>query len=83
MQFKRTIFNIDVYGEKFNIQKLNASELMDYQKKLEATKSESGAMDTTLKMLSKQGIPVNLLKSMEIDHLNKLVGAVCGTDLGK
>ena len=83
MEFKRTVFNIDIYGEKFVVKKLNATGLIEYQKELEACKKDSDSMGATLKMLSQQGIKEDIVQAMEIDHLNKLVSAVCGTEEGK
>ncbi|NQY01226.1 MAG: hypothetical protein HRT70_08900 [Flavobacteriaceae bacterium] len=82
MQFKRTIFNIDAYGEKFKVKKLTASELNDYQMKLMNCKDNEAA-DYTFKMLSRQGIPKKITADMEFEHLQQLVGAVCGNTQGK
>jgi hypothetical protein len=83
MQFKRTVFSLDIYGEKLEIKKLNTSEMLTYQKELEKCEKDSDAMSITLEMLEKQGIEKDIAKNMEIDHLNKLVSAICGTSSGK
>lgn len=83
MKFERTVFNIDIYGEMLKINKLNANEMVTYQKELEKCKKDSDAMGVTLKMLARQGVKKVIAENMEIDHLNELVSIVCGTKLGK
>lgn len=73
---------MDIYGEKFQVKKLTAQELNDYQMKLMDCKNEEAA-DYTFKMLTKQGIPKKITSNMEFDHLQQLVGAVCGNTQGK
>lgn len=82
MKFERTVFNLDIYGEKFTVNKMTAYELNEYQKKLLECE-DVDAMDVTLKMLVKQGIPKKISEKMEMPHLNDLVMAVCGTSTGK
>ena len=83
LNFKRTVFNLDVYGEKLQVKKMTAIELDKHQKNLSKAENDDVAANITFEMLEKQGIPRNIAEDMEMEHLTELITAVLGTASGK
>jgi predicted CopG family antitoxin len=82
MQFKRTVFKADIYGEQVEIKKLNAESVDAYQKELTECK-EDDVKKVIFGMLSKQGLPKKIASKMELDHLQEIISAVTGASVGK
>lgn len=87
LEFKRTIFEVDIYGEKHEIKKPTGirkqkwlNDLDEINQKLANKEELSGDEDfnITAKMLEEHGLPVSVFESMEDEHQLRLVNALFG-----
>lgn len=87
-KYKRTVFKVDVYGEAYEVKRLTGGELLEYQASMDGLDENEVGFERKINeqteiMFEKQGLPREVYKSMELDHTNELLKAVCGNEQGK
>ena len=74
IEFKRHVFNFKLDGKEYQVKHPTVSDIEKFQES--ATDNES--IDTTINFLSDLGLPVEVSRGMEAEHLQIIVETVSG-----
>lgn len=78
VKFERTMFSINLYGEKFGLRAPSLDEAMAYAKKSQGIdiKDDDAALSLMATFLDNLGLPEEKVKKMELSHVIKCMDMV-------
>lgn len=81
LQFKRTIFKIDLYGQSYEMRKPTVVEAVNFQKNLTGT--ESDQLSRLTDFFVSLGLPKEAIDQMEVEHLVTLAAEISASSKKK
>ncbi len=79
--YKKRVLDLDLYGEKIELQFPTGRNLSDYLEKLKQMNSgelETSDYELTKELLASLGLPEKNAEQMELEHLNDLAQILLG-----
>jgi hypothetical protein len=80
-KFKKRVLNLDLYGDKVELQFPTAGQLDKFLKeeqKILDGKSKKSVYENTKELFLKLGLKEELIGEMEMEHLNELIQIMLG-----
>lgn len=77
LKLQKSKVRLDIYGELFEIDKPTYGFAKEWQSKIKGM-TEQEVTEYTIQTLVDFGIPLNVIESLEVDHLAQVVEAIFG-----
>lgn len=75
MEFSRHVFKFKLDGVEYNVKHPTVSDIEIF----EAQAKDDASVETTIKFLEQLGLEASVARSMEVEHLTKLVEVISGS----
>ena len=79
MKLVRNVFEVDVYGTVVKMTKPTYEKSNDFNDAYEAAVTQKEKSNITLDFLENLGLPKELSKSLECDHMTDIINLVMGS----
>lgn len=83
MEFKRSVLNADVYGEKVELSFPTVAQYRIFNEKLTDKKNKKSEIDLTIEFLEMLGMAKGLADKLEPAHLTEIINALTGVEAKK
>lgn len=83
LQFKRTVYKINLYGTDYEMRKPTVREIVDFQKSLKDTNTDDDKVEGLTKFFVSLGLKEDAISEMQMDHMVQLSEVLAAIDKKK